>query len=185
MDAAGRTGVTFDHMAACEGIVEPRPEAAALGYRNRFVAQPFICRPAAAVAEHDRRNACGRRGHRMAVEQKRAAESLEECIEFPLDCAMVGSMDLLNPFLQLRLSDRASPEIAVLLRTGGYNSQAAARPSGNSAAARSVDHRWIDLVLGPVAIHRCSRRTCDDRGAATLLRSPDEAIDEWIFECLE
>ena len=53
-----------------------KPERGAIVHR--FPADPRVGGPAAAVAEHDRRNACGRRRHRMAVEQQRAAEAVEQ-----------------------------------------------------------------------------------------------------------
>jgi hypothetical protein len=70
----------------------------------------------------------------------------------------------------------------MLLGAGRNNPKPAASPCRYSAAACAVDHRWIDVVLGPVAIDRGPRGLGDHRPASALQRSPHEPVDKRILE---
>src|SRR5439155_10508479 len=101
MDPPGRSRVAFDHVAAGERIVESGFKAEPVGNRDGFAAQPCARSAAAAVADHDRRNALGRRRHGMAVEQERAAETVEKERDLAVDRFVIGPMRLDDPLLKL------------------------------------------------------------------------------------
>jgi hypothetical protein len=89
---------------------------------------------------------------------------------------------LLEPFAKLRLGDRPSPEIAVLLRARRDDSETPARPRRHPSTPGSVHDRRVDVVLGTIAVDGGSRGSGDDSGAAPAERSPDEPVDDRIFE---
>jgi hypothetical protein len=140
---------------------------------------------AAAIAEDDRRRAARRRRHRMAVDQKRAAEAVEQKRQLLLDRAVVRPVRLVKTLDQLKRGDRPSPQIAMLLRSRGDDPEPAARPRRHASAPRAVDHRRVDVVLGPVAIDRRPRSARDNRSAAALQRPPDQPVDERVLEAGE
>ena len=88
-------------MAAGERLVQARFEPGAAGDGEGFAADPRAGAAAAAVAEHDRGNAVGRRGHRMAIEQDRAAEAVGEQRELVLDRPVIGPVGLVEPLVEL------------------------------------------------------------------------------------
>lgn len=118
----------------------------------------------------------------MAVEQQRTAESVEKDRKLGLDGLVVGTMDLRQPFLELLWADRSSPEITVLLRSCRHYSKAAPGAGTDPAAACTVDDGWIDLIFGAIAVDGRTRSPGDDRTAASLERTPDQTVDERVFE---
>jgi hypothetical protein len=174
--------VPLDHMASGEGIVETRLEAAAKRDVESLLAQPWVGRAAAAVADDDRRNAIAGRWHRMTVEQERAAEAVEQERNLFVEGSVIRTVRLVEPFAELRGCDRAVPEIAVLLGSGGYDAEAAARAGGDPRPARAFHDRGVDLVFAPVAVDRRPRRPGDHRAGAAPDRAPHQAIDERILE---
>ena len=95
---------------------------------------------------------------------------------------MIGSVGLGDPLLELGQSNRAAPQIAVLLRPRGNDAEAAAGAGRHMAAARAVDHRWVHLVLGPVAIDRRPGGPGDHRSATPLHGPPDQPVDQRVLE---
>ena len=174
--------MALDNMSAREWIVEPSVEAEAAGDRHRLTAEPGSGSPAAAIAEDDRRNALGRGRHRMAVEQQQATVPVQHQLKLLLDRLMVGPVRLLEALLKLLLTDRSPPEEAVLLRPSRNDPEAASRPSGYPAAPGAIDHRWVDLILGSVAIDCRARRPGDDGSNAALDCSPYQPVDVGILK---
>src|SRR3954468_24627066 len=144
MDSARRSGMPVDDMPAGEWIVQSRREAAFAGNPHCFQTERRIGSAAAAVTKHDRRNTGWRRRHRMAVEQDRAAETVEKQPQQFVDCAMVRPMRLIQALFELTFGDRASPQETVSRRAAGYDAKAAARTSRQAFAAPPLDHRRID-----------------------------------------
>ena len=118
----------------------------------------------------------------MAVEQECAAEAVEQKRELLLDRLMIGPVRLRDPLFQLSLRNGSAPQVSVLLGPRRDNAKAAASAGGHIGAPGSVDHRRVDLVLAAIAIDRGARSTGDDRSAAALQRSPDQAVDERVFK---
>jgi hypothetical protein len=118
----------------------------------------------------------------MAVKQKGAAEAVQQKSQLLLDRLVIGTMRLRYPLLQLLPVDWTSPEITVLLRAPGHDSEASARPRRHSTAPRAVHDRRIHFVLGPVAVDEGSGRLSDHCATASLDRSPHQAVDQGILE---
>src|SRR3954469_4726106 len=95
---------------------------------------------------------------------------------------MVGPVCLVEPLVELFRRDRAAPEIAMLSRTRGDNAEAAAGAGTDASAARTVNHRRVNLVLAAVAVDCCTRGAGDDRATSALHRAPDQPVDERILE---
>jgi hypothetical protein len=150
--------------------------------RNRLGADPRFGGPAAAIAEDDGRHAVGGRGHRMTVEQQRATEAAGEDCKLRLERFVIGPVRLAEALVELPRSDRAPPQIAVLLGAGGNDPEPAAGARADPAAAGAVDNGRIDLFLGAVAIDGGARRPGDDRATATLQRAPYQPVDQRILE---
>ena len=118
----------------------------------------------------------------MTIEQDGAAEALQQLLELLFDRAVVGSVRLFEPIVELLGGDRTPPQEAVLLRARRHDPQSSPSPRRNPAAAGAIDGRGVDLILSPVAIDRGARRPRDDRAKAMPQRAPDEAVDVRILE---
>ncbi len=101
--------VAGDDMPARERVVEPGGKPAAPGNRQRFMAQPVRRCPSAAVADHHLGDAGGRRRHRMAVEQQRAAETLDKPGEGVRHCLVKGAVRLAEPSFKVAEADLRAP----------------------------------------------------------------------------
>jgi hypothetical protein len=117
----------------------------------------------------------------MAIEKQRAAEPVQEKRKLVVDRGMIGTMDLVDSRTELRVRDRAAPQMSMLLRTSGNDPETAARPSGDAGPACSLDHGRVDLILGAVAVDGCARRSGDHRPGAAADSAPGEPVDERIF----
>src|SRR5689334_6472751 len=140
MNGLRRRGVALEHVAARERVIEARGEVVPARDGHRLGADPRSRRSAAAVAEHNWRHSSWRRRHRMAIEQKRAAEAVEQQLQLLLDRAMEWPVRFDEPLLELALADRPTPQEAVLLRTGRDDAEPAACPCADAVAARALDH---------------------------------------------
>src|SRR6476619_2475493 len=118
-------------MPAGKGIVQSRLKTASPGDRHRIGADPGIAGLATAIAEHDRRNAFGRRRHRVAVEQERTAEPGNERRQLRFNSLVVGAMRLAEAVVELLGTNCPAPEIAVLLRARRDDAEAATGPGAH------------------------------------------------------
>ena len=134
------------------------------------------------VAEHNRRNPFGRRRHRMAIQQQRAAEPVEKQSNLLFKRAMIWPVGSFQPFVELCLADRTPPEETVLLRAGRDNTKSAASTGSGSPPVRPFYHRRIDLILAAVAIYGRPRRPGDDCADTALHRAPDQPVDQRILQ---
>ena len=185
MDLPWRPGVALDHMPPGEWLVDRGIEPATARDIDRFAAHPRIGRPPAPVAEDDRRSAVGRRRHRVAVDQQRTPEALDEQSDLAFDRAVVRAVRLVETFVELVGSDRPPPQETVLLRARRDDPETAASAGGHPAPPRPVDNRRIDIVLRPIAVDRRARSPRDHGAAAALKRSPYQPVDQRIFQSSE
>src|SRR6478672_1730184 len=172
----------FNHMAAGERVVEPRLEAQPLRNRQSLRADRRVGGLSPAVSEHNRRHALRRWRHRMAVKQERAAEAVEQQSELCLDRLMIGSVRLVEPFVELLGRDSAAPEIAVLRGSARDDAQAASRPRADPVSTRSFNHRGVDFIFAPIAVDGRAGGPRNDCATTALESPPGEAIDEWVLK---
>ena len=118
----------------------------------------------------------------MTIEQKRAAEPVEQQRELRLDCLVIGAVGLVEPLVELLGRDRPAPQKPMLRGARGNDPKSAARARADSGAPGTFDHRRIDLILAAVAVDRCARGSRDHRAAAALEGAPHQAVDERIFK---
>ena len=121
----------------------------------------------------------------MAVDEERTSETVHQERNLLLDGAVVWPVCLIEPFAELDRRDRAAPEVAVLLGPRRNDAEPAPGPSSDTDPAHAIDHRWVHVVLGTVAVDRSPRRACDDRAAAAFDRSPNETIHQRILKACQ
>ena len=80
----------------------------------------------------------------MAIQQERDPEAVEQQTKLVLDRSMIGSVGLVEPLFQLMRADRAPPQIAMLLRPGGDDAEAATCARGHSPTPGAVDYRGVE-----------------------------------------
>ena len=121
----------------------------------------------------------------MTVDQDCGAVAGPDRGKLGRDCLVIGAVRGIKALFKLRAGDRASPQIAVGLGPGRNDAEAAARARADCAHLRVGDHRGIDFMLAAIAVDRGAWRSGDDRAAALLDRSPNEAVHQRVLEPLE
>ena len=118
----------------------------------------------------------------MAVEEERAAETIEELTEQCFNGFVVRAVSQAEALLELLGRNGPAPEITMLLCASRNDAKTTACTGADSPAPCPVNDRRIDIVFGTVAVDGGTRGSCDNGAAAPLQGTPHEAIDEGIFE---
>jgi len=121
----------------------------------------------------------------MAVDQQGLAMKLGKQGQLTGDGFVIGTMDLLDPALQLLALDRLPPQAAVPMGAGWHQPKSVARPGPDGGGRNVQDGGGVDLFFIPVAVDDGPRHGLDDRAEPGGNRSPYQPVNQRVLERFE